>query len=104
MAYPTISNLNQDPWFTNAQKQGAVASNSFGFYLAEQGSELFVGGTNDKLYTGDFEYHETDPSEGYWLTTGATLNINSQAAAQDFETIIDSGTTSESFALGLHLL
>ncbi|KAL1716894.1 aspartic peptidase domain-containing protein, partial [Schizophyllum commune] len=93
MAYPTISNLKQDPWFTNAQKQGAVASNSFGFYLAEQGSELFVGGTNDKLYTGDFEYHETDPSEGYWLTTGATLNVNGQAAAQDFETIIDSGTT-----------
>ncbi|KAL1747639.1 aspartic peptidase domain-containing protein [Schizophyllum fasciatum] len=93
MAYPTISNLKQDPWFTNAQKQGAVASNSFGFYMAEKGSELFIGGTNQDLYTGDFEYHETDPSEGYWLTTGATLNVDGQAAASDFETIIDSGTT-----------
>ncbi|TRM65588.1 aspartic peptidase domain-containing protein, partial [Schizophyllum amplum] len=93
MAYPTISNLNQDPWFTNAASQGAVQSNSFGFYMASEGSELFLGGTNTELYTGDFEYHATDPSEGYWLTTGATLNVNGVAAASNFETIIDSGTT-----------
>ncbi|KAI4519806.1 acid protease [Schizophyllum commune Tattone D] len=93
LAYPAISNLKQDPWFTNANSQGAVDKNSFGFYLAKTGSELYLGGANDKLYSGDVEYHDVDKSEGFWLITGASISVDGKSAADNFDTIIDSGTT-----------
>ena len=95
LAYPAISNLKQDPWFTNANSQGAVDKNSFGFYLAKTGSELYLGGANDKLYSGDVEYHDVDKSEGFWLITGASISVDGKSAADNFDTIIDSGTTRE---------
>ena len=95
LAYPAISNLKQDPWFTNANSQGAVDKNSFGFYLAKTGSELYLGGANDKLYSGDVEYHDVDKSEGFWLITGASISVDGKSAADSFDTIIDSGTTRE---------
>ncbi|KAL1745063.1 aspartic peptidase domain-containing protein [Schizophyllum fasciatum] len=93
LAYPAISNLKQDPWFTNANAQGAVDKNAFGFYLAKTGSELFLGGANEELYSGDVEYHDVDKSEGFWLITGAAIAVDGKSAADGFDTIIDSGTT-----------
>ena len=63
----------------------------FGFTL----SELYLGGANDKLYSGDVEYHDVDKSEGFWLITGASISVDGKSAADNFDTIIDSGTTRE---------
>ncbi|KIK55986.1 hypothetical protein GYMLUDRAFT_248204 [Collybiopsis luxurians FD-317 M1] len=93
LAFPAISNLNADPFFVTANSQGAVSSNEFGFFLASSGSELFLGGTNSDLYSGDIEYHDVDTSTGFWQITGASIASGGTTAVSGFETIIDSGTT-----------
>ena len=93
MAFPAISNLKQDPFFNTATKQKAVSQSVFGFKLASTGSELFLGGTNNKLFSGQLEFHQVDPSAGFWQVPGASVKVNGQAAPSSFETIIDSGTT-----------
>ncbi|KAI0633574.1 acid protease [Trametes polyzona] len=93
LAYPAISNLNQEPFFNTAIQQGAVKEGVFGFKLASSGSELYLGGTNSRLYTGSIEYHPVDTSTGFWQLTGAKAYVGSTAAVSGFETIIDSGTT-----------
>jgi cathepsin D len=93
MAFPALSNLNQDPFFTTATKQKAVSQSVFGFKLAANGSELFLGGTNKTLFTGNLEFHKVDPKVGFWQVPGASVTSNGKKAASNFETIIDSGTT-----------
>ncbi len=74
-------------------KQGAVKEAVFGFKLAKNGSELYLGGTNQLLYKGDIEYHPIDTSTGFWQLEGAEALVDGEAAVKDFDTIIDSGTT-----------
>ena len=93
LAYPAISNLNANPFFNTAVQQGAVDEGVFGFKLASTGSELYLGGTNDELYSGSIEYHDVDTSPGFWQLTGARAYVGSRAVVSNFETIIDSGTT-----------
>ncbi|KAL0063386.1 hypothetical protein AAF712_009695 [Marasmius tenuissimus] len=93
LAYPQISSIRSDPFFNTAFKAGSLPSNSFGFKLASTGSELFLGGTNTELYTGELEYHSVDTTTGFWQISGAKATIGSTTAASDFDTIIDSGTT-----------
>ncbi|KAM5530525.1 hypothetical protein V8D89_015802 [Ganoderma adspersum] len=93
LAYPTISNLNTDPFFNSAIDQGAVYEGVFGFKLASSGSELYLGGANDELYSGSLEFHDVDTSTGFWQLAGAKAYVNGKAVVTGFETIIDSGTT-----------
>ncbi|KAJ6588105.1 acid protease [Mycena capillaripes] len=93
LAFPAISNLNKNPFFVNANADGDVDANQFGFYLASSGSELFLGGTNEDLYTGDIEFNSVDSSGGFWQATGAKALVGSSSAVTGFQTIIDSGTT-----------
>ncbi|ESK98138.1 aspartic protease [Moniliophthora roreri MCA 2997] len=93
LAYPVLSNIDPSPFFNTAIEQGAVPNKSFGFYLAANNSELFLGGTNPKLYTGEIEYHQIDTSTGFWQIPGASALIGSTEVVSDFATIIDSGTT-----------
>ncbi|KAJ7751282.1 acid protease [Mycena maculata] len=93
MAYPSISNLGENPFFTTAHSEGAVRKNSFGFFLAANGSELYLGGTNEKLYSGNIEYHTINSTSGFWQIPGASVKVNSTAALTGFQTVIDSGTT-----------
>ncbi len=65
----------------------------FGFKLASNGSELFLGGTDTDLYTGSIEYHKIDTSTGFWQATGGSAIVGSKKAVSNFDTIIDSGTT-----------
>ncbi|RPD78649.1 acid protease [Lentinus tigrinus ALCF2SS1-7] len=93
LAYPAISNLNANPFFNTAIQQGVVDEGVFGFKLASSGSELYLGGANDELYSGEIEYHDVDTSTGFWQITGAKAYVGSKAVVSNFETIIDSGTT-----------
>jgi len=85
--------MKADPFFTTAFAQGAVPSNEFGFYLNSIGSELFLGGTNKRLYTGDIEYHNLSSTSGFWQISGAEAIVHGAIANSGFDTIIDSGTT-----------
>ncbi|KIL59543.1 hypothetical protein M378DRAFT_26952 [Amanita muscaria Koide BX008] len=93
LAFRSLSNINQNPFFNTAFEQGTVASNSFGLKLATSGSELFLGGANNNLYTGSIESHSISSSSGFWQIGGASAYVNGNQAVSGFETVIDSGTT-----------
>ncbi|KAJ3877629.1 putative aspartic protease [Lentinula edodes] len=92
-AYPKISNLQANTFFVNAFLQNAVSSNEFSLFLASSGSELFLGGTNPKKYSGVPEFHNVDLSTGFWQISGASITYGSSTVVSGFQTIIDSGTT-----------
>ncbi|KAF9235755.1 aspartic peptidase domain-containing protein, partial [Melanogaster broomeanus] len=56
MAFQTISNYDASPVFQTLVDQGQTDEPIFGFKLAANGSELYLGGTNSALYTGSFSY------------------------------------------------
>ncbi len=83
----------QNPFFSTAVKQGAVKDGSFAMKLSSTGSELFVGGTNSDLYTGEIEFHEVISETGFWAVDGASTTVNGKTVLSKQATIIDSGTT-----------
>ena len=83
----------QDPFFVTAVDQGVVDEGVFAFKLASSGSELYIGGTNDDLYSGDIEYHTLSTDSGFWQIDSASVSVNGDTVESDFETIIDSGST-----------
>ncbi|KAJ7938381.1 acid protease [Mycena leptocephala] len=93
LAFPAISNMNENPFFNTANAQGTVEANQFGFFLASSGSELYLGGSNDAKYSGTPEFKKIDSSSGFWQITGAEAKVGSSTVVSGFETIIDSGTT-----------
>ncbi|KAJ7651743.1 acid protease [Mycena polygramma] len=94
MAFPSISSMHKNPFFTTAKAEGSVKSNTFGFFLAKNGSQMYLGGTATNLYqTGTLEFHRVNPASGFWQVPGASAKVNSTAVVTGFQTIIDSGTT-----------
>jgi len=94
MAFPSISNMHKSPFFTTAQTDKSVGSNMFGFFLAQHGSQLYLGGADTTLYqNGTLEFHAINPASGFWQVPGASAKVNSAVALSGFETIIDTGTS-----------
>ncbi|KAI0769926.1 acid protease [Fomes fomentarius] len=93
LGLPQISNLGHDPFFYTAVAQDTAPEGVFSFKLDQSGSELFIGGTNEDLYTGDIEYHTLSSDNGFWQIGGASVTVDGSTAASSFETIIDSGST-----------
>jgi len=93
LAFPQVSTLNQSPFFNTVVKQKAFPVSQFGFLLASNGSELFLGGTDTTKYTGELEFHDVDTTSGFWQITGATAKVGNTTTVSSFDTIIDSGTT-----------
>ena len=56
MAFQSISDYNAPPVFQTLISEGVLTSPVFGFKFATAGSELFLGGTNSALHTGDFTW------------------------------------------------
>ncbi len=56
MAFQNISASHSTPFFGTLVAQGSLPKNLFAFYLAEEGSELYLGGINNKLYKGNITY------------------------------------------------
>ncbi|KAJ7270727.1 acid protease [Mycena haematopus] len=94
LAFPAISSLkNGVPFFNTANQEGTVSANQFGFLLASNGSELFLGGTDATKYTGELEFHDVDTTSGFWQVTGVKAKVGTTTVVSGIETIIDSGTT-----------
>ncbi|KAF8823970.1 hypothetical protein HHX47_DHR9000475 [Lentinula edodes] len=93
LGFPSISILKADPVFVSAAQQNAITTKAFSFYLAKNNSELYLGGTNPKLYNDPIEYHPVDKSNGFWQVKNASITVGGQTVFSDFDTIIDSGTT-----------
>lgn len=77
-----------------AINQSVVSQGVFAFKLVPSGAELYIGGTDSSLYTGDIEYHGLSSSSGgFWRISGASAIVNNKTVVSSLDTIIDSGTT-----------
>merc|ERR1712178_397658 len=96
MGWKAISVKGYDTVFDKIQQQGLVDP-SFSFYLTSKpgsdGSELILGGVDNKYYTGDFSYYPLI-SESYWLIAGDKFTYNNKDYGTDgLRLIVDSGTS-----------
>ncbi|KAI9438009.1 acid protease [Lactarius indigo] len=92
LAFPSLSSFGAIPIFQTLAAQGSFTSDSFGVYLARTYSELYLGGTNNNLYKGDFTYVQLT-NEGYWQTNMDALYVNRQKIADVTDVIIDTGSS-----------
>ena len=56
LAFESISAYPASPVFETLVSQGQTDEAAFSFKLAASGSELYLGGANTDLFTGDFSY------------------------------------------------
>jgi hypothetical protein len=54
MAFQQISEFGTNPFFESLVAQGGATTPQFSFKLAANDSELFLGGANSNLFTGNF--------------------------------------------------
>ncbi|KAI0318418.1 acid protease [Amylostereum chailletii] len=92
MGFKSISDYNADPPFQSFIAAGATDSPVFGFKLSDSGAELYLGGTNSKLYSGDFTYVPVT-QEGYWQVALDAFSVNGDSVVSSTSSIIDTGTT-----------
>ncbi|BGP41088.1 hypothetical protein JCM10449v2_005057 [Rhodotorula kratochvilovae] len=94
MAYQSISTLGASPLFQTLVAQDKVANSQFSFYLAEDGSELFLGGMNPALYKAGSTRAYPVVSQSYWLlATQANVAGKPVSAVGTFNSIVDTGTS-----------
>ncbi|KAN0138186.1 eukaryotic aspartyl protease [Lactarius tabidus] len=92
MGYESISSYGASPVFQTLVSQGQVSTPEFGFYFAESGSELYIGGTNQNHYTGSFTYMPVT-TQGYWQGSFGGISVNGKSVIGSSGAIIDTGTT-----------
>lgn len=56
MAYESISNIGESPFFNTLYSEGKFTANEFAFSLGTSGSQLYLGGINSAKYTGSITY------------------------------------------------
>ncbi|KIJ14861.1 Merops: A01.UPA [Paxillus involutus ATCC 200175] len=92
MAFQSISAYNAVPVFETLVSQGQTDEPVFAFKLAASGSELYIGGTNSALYTGQFSYTPVT-QQGYWQVSMDSVQSNGQTVLSNIDSIIDTGST-----------
>lgn len=92
LGFQSVSKYNATPFFINLIAQGIVSNPVYGVRLANEGSELFLGGTNRDLYQGDFTYVPVT-KEGYWQVTLDGILLDGRKVFSATEAIIDTGST-----------
>ncbi|KAJ7183956.1 acid protease [Mycena filopes] len=96
LALPPIAGLPSSlgtPFFLTAQAQHTVPVGQFAFYLAATGSELYLGGTDTKKYTGAIEFTGINTTTGFWQAMGGQAKVGGSVVLSGLQTIVDSGTT-----------
>jgi len=97
MAWPSISENGITPPFMSFWQAGAVASNSFAFYLTKNanqvGSLLTLGGYNTSCSKNDWNYVPLI-KEWYWMISMTSIAVNGKMiTGTNMKAIIDSGTS-----------
>lgn len=93
LGFPSIANLDAEPFIQNAFAQKAIPAAEFSFYIATKNSELYLGGDNKNLYKGDYETHKVTEA-AFWKLGAGAVYVNSKSIVNGpLTTIIDSGTT-----------
>jgi len=95
MGFPSISVYGANPLFQSLVSSDAVPEPVFSFKLSNDSAELFVGGTDETLFEGDFTYVPVT-QEGYWQVVLDSLTVGGQnvfSSNISVSSIIDTGTT-----------
>ncbi|KAF8076138.1 acid protease [Lyophyllum atratum] len=92
MAFPEISEYNANPLFQSLVTQGKTTAAQFAFKLSKSGSELFLGGVNNDLFTGALSQSPV-VQKGYWQVDLEAVNVDGKATASGLSAIVDTGTT-----------
>ena len=97
MAFPAISNFPANPVFATLVAESQAAQAVVGFKLAQTGAgpEMYVGGTNAALYTGQFTYVPLE-DKAWWQIKVDAIDARASggnATLQTLHAIVDTGTT-----------
>ncbi|TFK76152.1 acid protease [Pluteus cervinus] len=92
LAFPSVSVFPSSPFFQTLISQGKTTKPEFSVKLSQEGSELFLGGTDEKLGTGVTAFSNvTDVA--FWQVNMDSVDVNGTVAVQGLSAIIDTGTT-----------
>ncbi|KDQ20078.1 hypothetical protein BOTBODRAFT_101585 [Botryobasidium botryosum FD-172 SS1] len=92
LAFPSLSTYPASPFFNTLVSQKKVSAGVFSFFLAESGSELYLGGSNQARYKGPISWN-TVTERGYWEIPLDSIQVDGETVVSGLQSIIDSGTT-----------
>ncbi|KAF9226049.1 Asp-domain-containing protein [Gyrodon lividus] len=90
MGFQPISRYQQSPVFQTFVTQGYTDEPVFAFNFADPEPELYLGGTNPNMYTGDFTYAEVT-TVGYWQVNMVNIVVNGEVVLSNVDSIVDTG-------------
>ncbi|KAF9226071.1 Asp-domain-containing protein [Gyrodon lividus] len=97
MGFQPISRYHQSPVFQTFVTQGYTDEPVFAFNFADPEPELYLGGTNPNMYTGDFTYAEVTTVglmrriQGYWQVNMVNIVVNGEVVLSNVDSIVDTG-------------
>ncbi|KAH9979408.1 acid protease [Lactifluus volemus] len=93
MGFEAMSVHNVTPLFQTLISQNVVTSPIFSFKLGTSGSELYLGGTNTDLYTGDFTWVSLIGENVGWLASFNSLSVNGDTIIGTTAAVFDTGSS-----------
>ncbi|KAF9223949.1 acid protease [Gyrodon lividus] len=91
MAFQSISEFHQSSAFQTLITQGQTDEPVFAFNCAGPRPELYLGGTNPDMYTGDFTYTQVT-EQGYWQVNLENVMVNGGVLLTNVDCIMDTGS------------
>ncbi|KAF9220083.1 acid protease [Gyrodon lividus] len=91
MAFQSLSTFGQSPFFQTLVTEGQTDEPVFAFNLGAYGAELYLGGTNPDMYTGDFTWVPVI-RQAYWEVNIDNVVGNGQNVLTSVAGIIDTGS------------
>ncbi|KAF9218827.1 acid protease [Gyrodon lividus] len=90
MGFQAFSHYDQSPFFQTLIAEGQTDEPVFAFSFAAPGPELYLGGTNPDMYTGDFIW--TPATQQNWQVNIDSIAGNGRNVLTNVPAIIDTGT------------
>ncbi|KAF9224273.1 acid protease [Gyrodon lividus] len=91
MAFQAISRCNHSPVLQTLVIEGQTDEPVFAFNFAAPGPELYIGGTNPDMYTGDFAWASVT-QQGFWQINIDSVVGNGQNVLNNVAGVIDTGS------------
>jgi len=91
MAFQSMSTYPDSPLFETLVNEEKVEEPVFSIKLTSGGGELYLGGSNTDLYTGEIAYTDVTVV-GFWQVEIASIQGNRRIFLTDVPAIIDTGT------------
>ncbi|KAF9221206.1 acid protease [Gyrodon lividus] len=90
MAFASISRFGASPVFQTLVSQGQTDEPVFAFGFLPPGPQLYIGGTNPDMYTGDFSYVPVIEN-GFWRIIMDNILGNGEIISTNVPAVVDSG-------------